>query len=138
MSNRDMKKLKIKVALVVIIAFIFLCLTFFLPAWSLKYWQGWVYIAELFIPMFFVMIYMLKKDPELLEKRMKMKERVKGQKRFIWLAWIFYLATFVVPGFDVRFGWSCMPLWVILLGEIIVFMGYVMTAGVILHNRYAS
>ena len=58
-------------------------LMLFLPAGSLYYWQAWIYCGVLFIPMIFVVFYFLKKDPELLERRMRMKEKEEKQKTII-------------------------------------------------------
>jgi len=132
------KKLKRKAAFLILIAFLFLCAVFFLPAWSFKYWQGWVYIAELFIPMFFFLVYLLKHDTELLMRRTKMKEKEISQKRIMGFSYLAFLAAYVIPGFDVRYGWSNMPLWVIIVGEMLVLTGYLMTVSVLKHNSYAS
>ena len=111
---------------------------FFLPAGTLAYWEAWVYLAILFIPMLFVLIYLLKNDPGLLARRMKMREREAEQELIIKLAYIPFLLTFVLPGFDKRFGWSNAPVGVVILADILVLLGYGIVFLVFRENRYAS
>lgn len=134
----DRKKLKESVMIKAILAFDVLCIMFFLPAGTFLYWQAWVYIALLFIPMFFLLVYLLKHDPELLERRMKMKEKVMEQKRIIKISWIFFLFAYIIPGFDIRYGWSHVPLWAIIAADVLVLAGYLMFTVVMKHNSYAS
>jgi len=134
----DMKKLKKKMVILVILAFAILCLFFFISAGTIMYWQAWVYIALLFIPMSFLLVYLLKHAPELLVRRMKMKEKEIYQKRIIKISWVFFVAAFIIPGLDVRFGWSQVPLWIIIIADMFVLAGYLMVAVVFLYNKYAS
>jgi hypothetical protein len=77
----------------------------FVPAGTLAYWEAWVYLAILLIPMFFVFRYLLKNDPQLLERRMQMREREVAQRRIIKLSYLYFLLAFVLPGLDRRWGW---------------------------------
>lgn len=113
-------------------------LMFFLPAWSLDYWQAWVYIFIVAIPALFVIRYLYKHDPALLERRMRMKERLQGQKIIIGISWLFFLAAFLLPGFDFRFGWSNMPVAAVIVSEVLVLAGYLVVALVFRANSYAS
>ena len=110
----------------------------FLPAGTFHYWQAWVYLAILIIPMIFVMIYLIAKDPELLERRMRMREKETEQRTIIKLSILFFFAAFLIPGFDKRFGWSSVPLEVIIIADAIVVGGYLLFAIVLRENRYAS
>jgi len=134
----DMKKLKKKMVILVILAFAILCLFFFISAGTIMYWQAWVYIALLFIPMSFLLVYLLKHAPELLVRRMKMKEKEIYQKRIIKISWVFFAAAFIIPGLDVRYGWSQVPLWIIIIADMFVLAGYLMVAVVLIYNKYAS
>lgn len=111
---------------------------FFIPAGTLNYWEAWLYLGILFIPMAFVMVYLIRYDPELLERRMRFREREKAQKRVIGFSWIFFLLAFLIPGFDERFGWSYVPVWVVLVAALVVLLGYGMVFWVFRENRYAS
>ena len=113
-------------------------LFFFLPAGTWNYWQAWVYLAILFIPMFFAMFYLLKNNPELLERRMRMKEERSGQKKVVGISLVFLLLTFLLPGFDKRFGWSIVPFQIVVASEICVFIGYLIVFRVMQINSFAS
>ncbi len=119
-------------------AILVLSVVFFLPAGTFAYWEAWVYLAILFIPMFFVVIYLLKYDRELLARRMKVREREAEQKLIIKLSYIPFLLAFLLPGFDKRFGWSNVPVGVVVLADILVFLGYGIVFLVFRENRYAS
>jgi protein-S-isoprenylcysteine O-methyltransferase Ste14 len=111
---------------------------FFLPAWTLKYWQAWVYMLVLAIPLIITVRYLYQHDPALLERRMRMKERQGTQKIVIALSWPIFLAAFVIPGFDYRFHWSEMPLFVTLLADVLVLLGYLFVGLVFRTNSFAS
>jgi len=113
-------------------------LFFFLPAGTINYWEAWVYLALLFTPMFFMMRYLVKNDPALLERRMRTKEKDAEQNLIIKISYIYYIVVFLLPGFDKRFGWSDTPLWSIVIAQILVFLGYIMVVWVFRTNSYAS
>jgi len=119
-------------------ALVALALMFFLTAGTLAYWEGWLYLGILFIPMAFVMIYLIKYDPELLERRMRFREKEKTQKRVINFGVLWFLLAFLLPGLDFRFGWSNVPLWVVLGAAALTLLGYLMVFWVFRENRYAS
>ena len=79
-------------------------LILFLPAGTFKYWQGWILIGILFVPMFVAGLILMKKNPELLKKRLNAKEEEKEQKIVILLSGIMFLAAFIVAGLNFR--WS--------------------------------
>jgi len=128
----------IRVLFVYIFSLLIVSLLIFLPAGSMKFWYGWLFIGALFIPMFFVLIYLIVKDPDLLSKRMKTKEKEKTQKVYLILSIIVILVTFIIPGLDFRFKWSDVPLPVILISTLMVISGYLMIFLVMRQNTYAS
>jgi hypothetical protein len=101
-----------------------LCLVLFLPAGTLAYWEAWVYLAVLFIPMSFVLGYLLKHDPELLERRLHMREKEREQKLIIKLSLLYYALVFLLPGFDRRWDWSQVPIALVIVADVLVFLGY--------------
>lgn len=111
---------------------------FFFTAGTFAYWEAWVYLAVTLVPMFFFLVYFLKYDPELLERRMRMKEKEVEQKVIIKIATLCYLLAFLLPGFDHRFQWSDVPVEVVIAANVLVFLGYVMVFLVMRENRYAS
>jgi protein-S-isoprenylcysteine O-methyltransferase Ste14 len=110
----------------------------FLPAGTIHFWQAWVYLAILTIPAVLLTIYLIRKDPELLERRMRMREKEAEQRTIIKLSILFFVIAFLIPSFDKRFGWSSVPLEVIVIADAMVFGGYVVFVLVLRENRYAS
>lgn len=111
---------------------------FFLPAGTIYYWQAWVYLAVLFIPMLIFLLYLIRHEPDLLERRLRMKEREAEQKLIIKLSTLYFLGIYLVPGFDQRYGWSDVPVPVVLMADLIVLLGYGLFVLVLKENRYAS
>ena len=128
------KQLVIKFGLSMVV----LALLLFVPAGTLRYHNGWILLVSLLVLMSFALRYLLKHDPELLEKRLQLKERQKEQKSLMKAAWVFFLLVFVLPGLDYRFGWSHVPLWLVMAAVIILALGYAMFIEVMRENKYAS
>jgi protein-S-isoprenylcysteine O-methyltransferase Ste14 len=127
-----MVAIRLLVAIPVLFAF------FFLPAGTFSYWEAWAYMAIIFIPMLLVLAYLLKNDPDLLERRMKMRERETEQKLIVKLSVFQFLLAYLLPGFDQRFGWSNVPAAVVIVAELLVLLGYGIFFLVLRENRYAS
>lgn len=87
----------------------------FIPAGSFEFWQGWAYLAVWFVPGFLALAYFCKHDPELVERRLGSKEKVREQKLIMKAIYGTYLIAFLLPGFDHRFGWSHLPSWLTVL-----------------------
>ena len=121
-----------------ILAFLVLCLAFFLPARTLKYWEAWGYIAIIFICATGTITYFLKHDPDLLQRRMRTREKVREQKLLIKLGWLLFLPIFLVPGFDYYYGWSDIQVPVIIVGDFFVLAGYLIVIRVFRENSYTS
>ena len=119
-------------------AFIAVALMIFIPAGSLYYWEAWVYLGVLFVPLVFVGNYFLKRDPAFLERRMRVREREDPQKRIQALVGILFLIGFLIPGLDYRYGWSVVPIPLVLAADAIVFLGYLFIFLVFRENSYAS
>ncbi len=140
MSNNQLPRgelIKMVCARVLVVIALLLAM-FFLPAGTFAYWEAWVYLAVLLIPMFLVLIYLLEKDPKLLERRMRMREKEAEQKLIIRISHLHFLLTFLLPGFDKRFEWSNVPVVVVIVADVLVLLGYGMFFLVLRENRYAS
>lgn len=109
-----------------------------LPAGTLDYWQAYVYTAVMLTPMLWMMFYFLKKDPEFLVRRMKSREKEKEQKLFQVLSLPIFILAFVLPGLDKRFGWSEVPVWLVIAANIVLFLGYLLVFRVFQQNSYAA
>lgn len=121
-----------------IMGLLFVGTLLFLPAGSIGYINGWLFIALLFIPMLLLGIVMFKKSPELLEKRLNAKETEKTQKGVVALSGLLFIIGFVVAGLDYRFGWSKMPFWVVIVASVILLVSYALYAEVMRENAYLS
>ncbi|MCX6820447.1 MAG: isoprenylcysteine carboxylmethyltransferase family protein [Candidatus Aenigmarchaeota archaeon] len=115
-----------------------LCAAFFLPAGSLGYWQAWAYLGVVFIPGFFVIIYFVKRDPKLLERRMRFKEKIREQKIIITVSNIIFSIGFLIPGLDYRYHWSVVPVPLVIISDMMVLLGFMIVALVFRENSYAS
>ena len=124
--------LRTVISVVIVAAFLFV------PAGSVRYWQGWAFMALWFLPMVIVSPYFLKNDPQLVERRLQTKEKSKEQKTIIRLAQPIVFLNLLVPGLDYRFGWSRVPLWLTIVSEALVVAGYVITFWVMKENSFAS
>ncbi|MCZ7400778.1 MAG: isoprenylcysteine carboxylmethyltransferase family protein [Candidatus Methanoperedens sp.] len=130
--------LKNQVILRFIMVPIFMGLMLFLPAGSLDYWQAWIYCSVLFIPVFFVVFYFLKYDPELLERRMRMREKEEKQKTIQILGIVIFFSGFIMCGLDYRYHWSNVPAYLVIAANAIVLSGYIFVFLVLRENSYAS
>jgi protein-S-isoprenylcysteine O-methyltransferase Ste14 len=110
----------------------------FISAGSIKFWNAWLFIGVLFIPMLFVVIYLVIRDPELLYKRLNANEKEKTQKKVVLLTSIIFLSGFILSGLDYRFHWSAVPLLLVILSAIFVLTGYILFFMVMRQNSYAS
>jgi len=128
------KKIAVRLFMVPLIYAVLL----FLPAGTFDYWQVYVYFAVLLGPMFFVVRYFLKNDPEFLEHRMNMREKEREQKTIVSASAVLYVIGFLLPGFDRRYGWSDIPVPIVIVADILVMASYIFIVYVFKENRYAS
>ena len=113
-------------------------LLLFLPAGTFAYPQGWLLMSILFVPMFIAGLIMMKKSPELLRKRLNVKEEQAEQKTVIRLSGLMFLASFIIAGLNFRFGWIRLPLWVSYAAALLFLAGYVLYAEVLRENVWLS
>lgn len=113
-------------------------LLLFIPAGSINYYNGWLFIALLFIPMLIAGIIMFLKSPELLKRRLNAKEEEKEQKIVILISGIMFLLAFILAGLNFRFGWFQLPQTVVIIASIIFISSYIMYAEVLRENMYLS
>jgi len=110
----------------------------FIPAGSVRYWQGWVFMALLFVPMPITSAYFLKRDPQLVERRLQTKEKSREQRIIVRILQWVVLVSLLIPGLDYRFGWSRLPLWLTIFSQVIMFAGYLVTLWVMKENSFAA
>jgi protein-S-isoprenylcysteine O-methyltransferase Ste14 len=131
-------KLLATVLMRLLLGIIVLSIMFFLTAGRFAYWEAWLYMSTLFVPMVFVLIYLIKNEPELLARRMKIREKEREQRLIIKLSYIPFLIAFLLPGFDKRFGWSNVPVALVIFADILVLISYGIFFLVLKENPYAS
>ena len=117
---------------------ILLGLLLFLPAGTWDYWQAWLLVGVLFVPMFLAGLVMLFKAPELLRRRLNMREEQAEQKKVIALSGGMFLCAFVLAGLNFRFGWITTPRWVVWGAAAVFLLGYALYAEVLRENTWLS
>ena len=110
----------------------------FLPAGTLSYTNGWLFVGLLFVPMLIAGFVMLYKTPEFLKKRLDAKEKQTAQKGVVAFSGLMFVVGFVVAGLDFRFGWSKMPSWVVVTASVLFLVAYALYAEVMRENTYLS
>jgi protein-S-isoprenylcysteine O-methyltransferase Ste14 len=113
----------------------------FLPAWSVDYWEGWLFLLVFFSSVLVITLYFLKNDPTLIENRLRAgpaAEKEKRQRIIQSLAGIFFVLVFVIAGTDHRLGWSEVPAWLVIAGDILVILGLSIVFLVFRENSYTT
>ena len=113
----------------------------FVPAWTLDYWQAWIFLVVFFAPALAITIYLMKYDPKLLERRTTAgpgAEQERSQNIIQALAALAFIAMFIVSALDHRFGWSTVPVFVTALGDVLVIFGFYFVFLVFKENTFAS
>lgn len=113
-------------------------LLLFLPAGTFDFWQAWLFIGVLFVPMFIAGIFLMIRQPELLRKRLDAKEQQQEQKWVVALSGLMFIAVFVVAGLSRRFGWYMLPDWMVYVATVIFLAAYAMYAEVMRENVWLS
>lgn len=110
----------------------------FLPAGGFAYWNGWLFVGLLFVPMLILGVVLFVKAPTLLEKRLNAKEKQGAQKGVLALSALIFMGGFVLAGLDFRFSWSHVPLWAVIAASLVLLVSYALYAEVMRENAYLS
>lgn len=110
----------------------------FLPAGTIRYPGAWLLIIVLFLPMFIAGLVMMRKNPELLRKRLNVKEEQAEQKTVILLSAIMFLSAFIAAGLNFRYGWIVLPFWISCAATAVFLLGYILYAEVLRENVWLS
>ncbi|MFY9203943.1 MAG: isoprenylcysteine carboxylmethyltransferase family protein [Limnochordia bacterium] len=121
-----------------LLGLIMLAVLLFVPAGTLDYWNAWLLLAILYVPMLIVGAVLLVKNPELLRKRLKARENEVEQKRVIFLSGLMFVAGFAVAGLDYRFQWLVLPGWLVTAAAVVFVVGYLLFVEVMRENEYLS
>ena len=121
-----------------ILGVLMIVLLLFLPAGTFNYWNAWLLMGLLFIPMFIVGIILWIKSPELLKKRLNVKEKENEQKQVIGISLIIFILGFIIASLDFRYNWSNIPIWGVAGASVIFVIAYILYAEVMRENAYLS
>lgn len=121
-----------------LLAVVVLAAILFLTAGTLHYWEAWLYMAVLFLPLLGFLFYMINRAPDFLERRMRYREKEKTQSVALGVAGASLILVIILPGFDQRFGWSTVPVWAVIAADVVILLGYALFTLVMKVNRYAS
>ena len=131
-------KLLINALIKFLIGLLLVGLLIFLPAGTLAYPGGLLFLCLLFIPMLIMGVVMFTRAPDLLRKRLDAKEKQGDQKGVVAFSGLIFLGGFVLAGLDFRFGWSKIPLPVVIAASVVFLIGYALYAEVMRENAYLS
>lgn len=110
----------------------------FLPAGTWLYWNGWLLMGLLFIPMFIAGLVMMNKNPHLLRSRLNAKEKAGEQQLVIKLSGLMFLGGFITAGLDFRFGWTHLPKWMVIAASAAFLLAYALYGEVLRENVWLS
>jgi len=116
-------------------------LLLFVPAGTVHYWQAWVYLGIYFTASFLIVLYLAKRDPALLKRRMRggpTAEKRKSQRAAMFLATAGFIAAMVVPALDHRFRWSTVPILAVILGDILTALWFCVAFLVFRENTFSA
>ncbi len=131
-------KLFVEAIVKFILGVLIIGLLLFVPAGTINYWNGWLFMGILFIPMFVAGIIMMIKSPDLLRKRLNAKEKENEQKQVVAYSGLMFLAGFIISGLNYRYSWITVPNFVVIISSIIFVLAYVLYAEVLRENAYLS
>ena len=121
-----------------ILGVVLVVLLLFIPAGTIYYWNGLLFIGLLFIPMFIAGLILMFKNPNLLKSRLNAKEKEGKQKVVIALSGLMFLAGFILAGLNFRNDWIILPTPVVIVASVIFVIAYILYAEVLRENTYLS
>jgi len=135
--------LKSRVIVRLFLGLIIFAAILFIPAGTLRFWQGWSLMGIWSVAAIFTFVYFYKHDRQLIERRLRGREKIREQKLLVRAARPIFFAAFLLPGLDYRFGWSRtfllpMPLWLMLLSQALVLGGFFLVVWAMKTNSFAS
>ena len=138
MDPGEEKKLKRKILVLVPTTCVVLLLFLFVPAGTFDYWEAWAWCAVILIPYLVILATLLKKNPELLVRRLRLNEKEPAQRRIVGASGLIFVIGFLLPGLDRRFGWSDIPVEAVIFADLLVMLGYALVFLVFLTNPFTS
>lgn len=130
------KKLFLEAMTKIIMGIIIIGLLIFIPAGSIEFFNGWLFIILLFVPMFVAGIFMMINNPELLKRRLNAKEKENTQKEVVALSGIMFIVGFIIAGLNYRYNWMELSNTIVVTGSILFLLSYFLYAIVLIQNEY--
>ncbi len=130
------KKLFLEAMTKIIMGIIIIGLLIFIPAGSIEFFNGWLFIILLFVPMFVAGIFMMINNPELLKRRLNAKEKEGEQKEVVALSGIMFIVGFIIAGLNYRYNWMELSNTIVVIGSILFLLSYFLYAIVLIQNEY--
>jgi len=113
-------------------------LCYFLTAGTILFWEAWLFIGIVFVMMLLFLRFMVKNDPDTLRRRLQRGEKRQDQKIIVIISDVLILIILLLPGFDRRWNWSSVPIWSVLVSDVIFALGYMMFFRVLKENSFAG
>ena len=135
---KEKMKLMASAGIKLLMGLVLVGLLIFLPAGTMDYPHGWLFIAVLFVPMTIAGVVMALRSPALLMKRLNAKEKEAEQKNVVAMSGIMFIAAFVVAGLNFRYSWVVMPSWAAWCAAVLFLFSYIIYAEVLRENAYLS
>ncbi len=132
------KKIFFKAIFKFLMGVILVGILLFLPAGSFEFWNAWLFMGLLFVPMFIAGLVLMKKNPELLEKRLNAKEKENDQKLVILFSGLMFLSGFIIAGLNFRYQWNFLSNSVVIIASVLFILSYILYAEVLRENTYLS
>lgn len=132
------KKLFMQAVTKYLLGVVLVGLLIFLPAGTFSFFNGWLFMGILFIPMFFAGMVMMIKNPNLLKIRLGAKEKQEEQSIVVKLSGVMFLAGFIIAGLGYRFGWYTLPKTIVIGAAVVFLFAYILYAEVLRENTYLS
>ena len=136
-----MSNLHTRALVSLLLLFLAMAALLFVPPWTFDFWQAWTFLAVYFGASAAITLYLMKKDPQLLARRMSggpAAEKLPTQKIVMSLASLGFVGLLVIPALDRRFAWSHMPPWAALVGDLLVGLGFLGIFYVFRENSFTS
>jgi len=132
------KKLFFEAIIKFVLGAVIIGLLIFVPANTINYWNGWLFMGLLFIPMFIAGVVMMVRSPELLRKRLNAKEKENEQKHVVVLSGLMFLGGFIIAGLNYRYNWIIIPNFIVIISSVVFLLAYILYAEVLRENAYLS
>lgn len=130
--------LMVSAGIKLLIGLVLVGLLIFLPAGTIRFFNGWFLIAVLFVPMLIAGVVMALRSPGLLRKRLNSKEKENEQKSVAAISGVMFVVAFMVAGFNYRYSWMVMPSWAVWCAVVLFLLSYLIYAEVLRENAYLS